>query len=103
VNQWKISGALCVTALGVGLIAVPAMADSSSAQSALQGLLNGNQNQDTAVRNAYERGYQNGRQDEARLNGSGRGATRSNSDQPYGNRDYPGSNGGYRPSDSYSR
>ena len=36
-------------------------------QQTLQGLLSGNANQDQAVREAYERGYQRGREDEARL------------------------------------
>ena len=33
----------------------------------LGGLLNGNQDRDDAVRQAYERGYQRGRTDEARM------------------------------------
>lgn len=33
----------------------------------LGGLLNGNQDRDDAVRQAYERGYQRGRNDEARM------------------------------------
>jgi hypothetical protein len=43
--------------LGVGLLAVPALAQQqpSGVQGALQGLLSGNQSQDQAVRDAYER------------------------------------------------
>ena len=60
--------------IGTALVAcsflLPAAAHAQQApswQQSLQGLLSGNQNQDRAVRDAYERGYQRGRQDEARL------------------------------------
>jgi len=50
----------------LGLAGPPAMAQGN-VQQMLGGLLTGNQNQDQALRDAYERGYQRGRQDEARL------------------------------------
>ena len=45
----------------------PAAAQMPNPQQFLQGLTTGNQNQDQALRDAFERGYQRGRQDEARL------------------------------------
>jgi len=42
-----------------------------------QGLTTGNQNQDQALRNAFERGYQRGRQDEARMRRPSGGSDRS--------------------------
>ena len=44
----------------------PAMAESSNIQQLLQGLTTGDKSHDQAVRDAFERGYQRGRQDEAR-------------------------------------
>ncbi len=59
-----------VTAALVSLsLATPAAAQG--VQQLLQGLTSGNKNQDDAVRQAYERGYQKGRQDEARLRSGG--------------------------------
>jgi hypothetical protein len=51
--------------------ATTAVAQTTSTQApdwkqTLGGLLNGNQDRDDAVRQAYERGYQRGRNDEAR-------------------------------------
>ena len=54
-----------VAALAALTLATPAAAQG--VQQLLQGLTGGNKNQDDAVRQAYERGYQKGRQDEARL------------------------------------
>lgn len=48
-------------------IASPAAAQTPNVQQLLQGLMTGNQSQDQALRDAFERGYQRGRQDEARL------------------------------------
>ncbi len=51
-------------------LVIPAIAHAESApgwQKTLQGLFTGNQNQDDALRQAYERGYQRGRDDEARV------------------------------------
>ena len=89
------------TFLGLAL-AGPAAAQGSSVQQLLQGLTTGNQGQDQALRDAFERGYQRGRQDEARQHRPDRGDSdrfsrsdtdeRNNSsyqddrraDQPYG-------------------
>lgn len=49
-----------------GTVALPAMAQAPNWQQSLQGLVTGNHNQDDALRQAYERGYQHGRDDEAR-------------------------------------
>jgi len=56
-----------LVALFLGLIAAtPAVAQSPNVQQMLQGLFTGDQNQDRALQEAFERGYQRGRQDEAR-------------------------------------
>jgi hypothetical protein len=50
-------------------LALPVTAHAQSApgwQQTLQGLFTGNQSQDDALRQAYQRGYQRGRDDEAR-------------------------------------
>lgn len=49
------------------LFVLPATAQIPNVQQLLQGLLSGNQDQDRALRDAFERGYQRGREDEARL------------------------------------
>ena len=57
-----------VTLLGAAL-AIPVMVHAQSApgwQQKLQGLVTGNQSQDNSLREAYQRGYQRGRDDEAR-------------------------------------
>jgi len=86
---------LTVALIMFGLaFAVPATAQVPNIQQLLQGLTTGNQGQDQALRDAFERGYQRGRQDEARLqqNGNRRGKDRRDdgnyrddrgSDQPY--------------------
>ena len=53
------------------VVATPVAAQVPDVGRLLQGLTNGNQNQDQALRDAFERGYQRGRQDEARLRHSG--------------------------------
>jgi hypothetical protein len=59
-------------AILAGLTLATAAVSQTTAQQApdwkqtLGGLLNGNQDRDDAVRQAYERGYQRGRNDEAR-------------------------------------
>lgn len=53
--------------LAAPLLAAPAVAQVPNVQQLLQGLLSGNQGQDQALREAFERGYQRGREDEARL------------------------------------
>lgn len=54
-------------------LASPATAQLPNVQQLLQGLTTGNQGQDQALRDAFERGYQRGRQDEAQLQQSRRG------------------------------
>ena len=71
------------TLIGFTLI-TPALAQAPGWQQAVQGLLSGDQRQDQAVREAYERGYRQGRQDEARLQRtSPRDSGRYNSDRNY--------------------
>ncbi len=48
------------------LLATPIAAQAQDMQQLLGGLLSGNQDQDRAVREAYQRGYQHGREDQAR-------------------------------------
>ena len=48
-------------------LAAPAHAQAPNIGQLLQGLTTGNQGQDQALRDAFERGYQRGRQDEARI------------------------------------
>ena len=61
-------------ALGLAL-AVPAAAQAPNVQQLLQGLTSGNQRQDQALHDAFERGYERGRQDEARLRRPDRSGT----------------------------
>ena len=82
---------IAVVALGFALLAVPAVAQSPDIGRMLQGLTTGNQNQDQALREAYERGYRAGQQDAARQSdrsGRSRDDNRSSDrdrdyDQPY--------------------
>lgn len=71
-------------------LAVPAAARAQNPGQLLQGLMTGNQNQDQAIRDAYERGYQKGRQDEAQL--ARRGDRRREPDRG----DYDQRDNGYR-------
>ena len=48
------------------MAAVPGVAAAQDPSRMLQGLLSGNQNQDQALRDAYERGYRAGRADQVR-------------------------------------
>ena len=57
---------LVVAALLALPLALPASAQNPNLQQLLGGLLTGNQGQDQALREAYERGYRHGREDEAR-------------------------------------
>jgi len=93
---------IVIAMFGLGF-AVPAKAQVPNIQQLLQGLTTGNQGQDQGLRDAFERGYQRGRQDEARLqqNGNRRGTDRREdgnnrddrrSDQPYDRQD----DGSYR-------
>ena len=82
-------------ALAVGLALATGAQAQGNPQQLLQGLMNGgNQgnrgDNDQAIREAYERGYEKGRQDEARLGADRRGGDRGREDdqrgrqQPYG-------------------
>jgi hypothetical protein len=65
-----------VVATFLGLaFAGPAAAQGPNVQQLLQGLTTGNQGQDQALRDAFERGYQRGRQDEARQHRPDRGGS----------------------------
>lgn len=48
------------------ICAAPSLARAQNPSQLLQGLLSGNQNQDQPVREAYERGYRQGREDQVR-------------------------------------
>jgi hypothetical protein len=74
--------------LGTLAVAQTASAQSSDWRQAVGGLLTGNQDHDKTVQQAYERGYQRGRDDEARQSRAPR--------QPgYGNGGYNQDWGGY--------
>ncbi len=60
----SISATIAVTA-GL-LFAAPPLARAQNPTQMLQGLLSGNQNQDQALRDAFDRGYRAGRQDQIR-------------------------------------
>ncbi len=63
-----------VTATLLGLLlATPVAAQAQNVQQLLGGLLTGNQGQDQALREAYQRGYQHGRDDQARQDRADRG------------------------------
>ena len=74
-------------------LALPVAAHAQSApgwQQTLQGLFTGNQSQDDALRQAYQRGYQRGRDDEARVaQGNNRPRQGRYSTGPYGNDNGP--------------
>ena len=59
--------------LTIPVLATPAVAQVPNVQQLLQGLLSGNQGQDQSLQEAFERGYQRGREDEARRLRSERG------------------------------
>lgn len=63
---------LIMTAALTLALAGPAAAQMPNVQQLLQGLTTGNQNQDQGLRDAFERGYQRGRQDEAQMSQSRR-------------------------------
>lgn len=89
---------ILATVLGLASVA-PASAQVPNAQQFLGGLLSGNQNQDQALHQAFERGYQRGRQDEARLaqqrtRNDDRGYRRPDERGTYGDRDQRGYNPG---------
>src|ERR1700753_3359114 len=91
-----------VGALGLAFLAAPALAQPQQAPGAgqvLQGLFTGNQGQDQALREAYERGYRAGRQDEARNQRTGS----RNQDYQRDNDASPNDPGYSRGSSSYNR
>lgn len=81
--------AVAAAFLGMALV-TPASAQVPNVQQLLKGLTNGNQNQDQALRDAFERGYERGRQDEARAERSrhGGGDNRDNRNSDNNRRDY---------------
>ncbi len=99
--------------------ATPASAQVPNVQQLLKGLTNGNQDQDQALRDAFERGYQRGRQDEARAQHPGRGSgnvnrsdrqganNRNNGNPEDSRQDYQDQQGSDRPqgnqNDTYGR
>ena len=60
----RTTGAILIT-LGLAMPAVALAQSAPGWQQTLGGMLTGNQNQDNALREAYQRGYQRGRNDEA--------------------------------------
>jgi len=86
---------MLLAATGFGLLAItPLAAQTPNVQQLLQGLTTGNQGQDQGLRDAFERGYQKGRQDEAQQRRSDRGGSergsydRSGSDRSGNDRSY---------------
>lgn len=73
-----------ITATLLGLLLVtPVAAQTPNMQQLLGGLLTGNQGQDQALQQAYERGYRHGRDDQARQDRLDR---RGSADQRYDGR-----------------
>lgn len=84
--------------------ALPCMAQPPSMQQMLQGLATGNQDQDRALREAYERGYRNGRHDEAERTSADARPNSRDSDAPGYDNDRGSYQGGRGPSgNTYSR
>jgi hypothetical protein len=96
---------LMITGLGFALsvpAALPAMAQSPNVQQFLKGLTTGDESHDQAVRDAFERGYQRGQQDEARQMAD-RSSRRGNEDYRRGSSDYDrDSDRSYQNSNRYS-
>jgi hypothetical protein len=76
-NQMRAT--VVVVALALALPAASAQQSPNVGQM-LQGLMTGNQGQDQALRDAFERGYQRGREDEARR--ADRSTGRHDDDRP---------------------
>jgi hypothetical protein len=55
-----------ILAVAAGLLCAAPAARAQNPSQMLQGLLSGNQGQDQALRDAYERGYRHGREDQVR-------------------------------------
>ncbi len=90
------------TFLGLAL-AGPAAAQMPNVQQLLQGLTTGNQGQDQALRDAFERGYQRGRQDEARQQRSDGGGSNRSYDRGSNERDNSGGRDERGPDQPYGR
>lgn len=69
-----------IVTLGLVLIAGPALSQSPNTAQILQDLTTGDQSRDQVIHEAFERGYQHGRRDEARI--------RTERDQPENRDDY---------------
>ena len=87
---------ICRVMMFGAALAIPVMAQAQSApgwQQTLQGLMTGNQGQDDSLRQAYQRGYQRGRDDEARAmqanNRPGGYQGRYGADNRYNDEGYP--------------
>jgi hypothetical protein len=87
---------ICRVMMFGAALAIPVMAQAQSApgwQQTLQGLMTGNQGQDDSLRQAYQRGYQRGRDDEARAmqanNRTGRYQDRYGADTRHNDEGYP--------------
>jgi hypothetical protein len=82
---------LAAALLGL-LLATPAVAQTTSQapdwRQQLGGLLNGNQDRDKAVQQAYERGYERGRNDEMRQSSTNRQPHYDNRNYNQGRSDY---------------
>ena len=63
----KLAAVFLALTLAAATAAVAQASQAPDWKQTLGGLLNGNQDRDDAVRQAYERGYQRGRTDEARM------------------------------------
>jgi hypothetical protein len=77
-NQMRAT--VVVVALALALPAAASAQQSPNVGQMLQGLMTGNQGQDQALRDAFERGYQRGREDEARR--ADRSTGRHDDDRP---------------------
>jgi hypothetical protein len=77
-NQMRAT--VVVVALALALPAAASAQQAPNVGQMLQGLMTGNQGQDQALRDAFERGYQRGREDEARR--ADRSTGRRDDDRP---------------------
>ena len=62
----RMRSIMAAGALALGIAATPAYAQAPDPSQLLQGLLSGNRGQDQSLRDAFERGYRHGREDQAR-------------------------------------
>jgi Spy/CpxP family protein refolding chaperone len=82
-----------ITALLLSLTAIPVSTQAQNAQQFLQGLTSGDRSHDDQINQAFQRGYQKGRQDEAQIAaGQRRGSSgdyNTNIRQPTDRSQYP--------------